>query len=432
MKYFEQPIETLSREDLESLQIEKLNSMLEKIYGQNRFYTKKFEATGINPNELKTLADFKKFPLTSKKELINAQEEFQPFGANATFNQEAYTRFHQTSGTTGTPLNVFDTPESWEWWGRCWGYVFAGAGITENDRLSVPFSFGPFIGFWAAIEGARKIKSLMIPGGGRDSIQRLKLMKEIGATAICCTPTYALRLAEVAQDYNFDLREIPIKKLIHAGEPGANVPATKARIESIWDAKCYDHAGASEIGAHSFECEIQPNGTHIIESEFIVEVIDPVTLMPVPSGEKGELIITNLGRIGFPVIRYRSGDLVCLNKVICECGRTFSRFEGGVLGRVDDMIIVRGINVFPSAIENLIHQCNSVEEYRATVSTERGMRHLTIELELNKNTSHEKALKTVEQALSDNLGFSSEVKFVPSGTLPRYEMKSKRFHVQDN
>ena len=432
MKYFEKSIETLSREALECLQIEKLYFMLEEIYGQNRFYTKKFEDSGINPNELKTLADLKKFPLTSKTELIEAQEEILPFGANATFKQEFYTRFHQTSGTTGSPLNVFDTPESWEWWGRCWGYVFAGAGISENDRLCVPFSFGPFIGFWAAIEGARKIKSLMIPGGGRDSLQRLQLMKELRATAICCTPTYALRLAEVAQDSNFDLREIPIRKLIHAGEPGANVPATKARIESIWNAKCYDHAGASEIGAHSFECEIQPNGTHIIESEFIVEVINPETLMPVPPGELGELIITNLGRFGYPVIRYRSGDLVCLNKVICECGRTFSRLEGGVLGRVDDMVVVRGINVFPSALENLIHRCSSVEEYRVTVSTEREMRYLTIELELNKWTSHKKAIKTVEQSLRDSLGLSSKIKIVPPGSLPRYEMKSKRFHVQDN
>ena len=216
--------------------------------------------------------------------------------------------------------------------------------------MSVPFSFGPFIGFWAAVEGARKINSLMIPSGGRDSLQRLHLMKELGATAICCTPTYALRLAEVARESDFDLSEIPVRKLINAGEPGANVPATKFRIESVWNSKCFDHAGASEIGAHSFECEVQPNGTHVIESEFIVEVLNPETFKPVSEGEIGELIITNLGRFGYPVIRYRSGDLVRLNQDICECGRTFSRFEGGVLGRVDDMFVIRGINVFPSAI----------------------------------------------------------------------------------
>jgi phenylacetate-CoA ligase len=325
-----------------------------------------------------------------------------------------------------------DTPESWNWWGRCWGHVLAGAGLTENDRLFVPFSFGPFIGFWAAVEGARKINALMIPGGGRDSLQRLHLMKELGTTAMCCTPTYALRLAEVAQESGFDLSEIPLQTLIHAGEPGANVPATKARIESVWNAKCYDHAGASEIGAHSFECEVQPNGTHVIESEFIVEVLNPETLEAVPAGEQGELIITNLGRIGYPVMRYRSGDLVVLNSQKCVCGRTFSRFEGGVLARADDMVVVRGINVFPSAVENLVRQCETVEEFRITVSTNREMANLAIELELSKTANPESARKTVDQAIQNELSLRPEITFVPSGSLPRFEMKAKRFHLKNN
>lgn len=247
---------------------------------------------------------------------------------------------------------------------------------------------------------------------------------------MCCTPTYALRLAEVAQESGFDLSEIPLQKLIHAGEPGANVPATKARIESAWNAKCYDHAGASEIGAHSFECEIQPKGTHVIESEFIVEVLNPETLEPVQAGEQGELIITNLGRIGYPVVRYRSGDLVRLNPEQCECGRTFSRFEGGVLGRADDMVVVRGINVFPSAVENLVRQCEAVEEFRITVSTEREMGHLAIELELKKNANPEVARNIVDQAIRNELSLRPEVTVVPSRSLPRFDMKAKRLHVR--
>jgi len=324
MIFFEQSIETMPRKALEELQIEKLRSMLKQIYGRNRFYTDKLDAAGIHPESIKTLDDLKRLPLTSKSELVQAQSDALPLGSNATFEESAYSRFHQTSGTTGTPLRVLDTPESWDWWGRCWGHVLAGAGLTENDRLFVPFSFGPFIGFWAAVEGARKINALMIPGGGRDSLQRLHLMKELGVTAMCCTPTYALRLAEVARESGFDLSQIPLRTLIHAGEPGANVPATKARIESVWNAKCFDHAGASEIGAHSFECEVQPNGTHVTESEFIVEVLNPETQEAVPEGEQGELIITNLGRIGYPVIRYRSGDLVVLNQQKCACGRSFT------------------------------------------------------------------------------------------------------------
>jgi phenylacetate-CoA ligase len=432
MRYFEESIETMPRKALEALQLTKLRSMLQQIYGPNRFYTEKLDAAGIHPESIKTLDDLKRLPLTSKSELVQAQSDALPLGSNATFEESAYSRFHQTSGTTGTPLRVLDTPESWDWWGRCWGHVLAGAGLTENDRLFVPFSFGPFIGFWAAVEGARKINALMIPGGGRDSLQRLHLMKELGVTAMCCTPTYALRLAEVARESAFDLSEIPLRTLIHAGEPGANVPATKARIESVWNAKCFDHAGASEIGAHSFECEVQPNGTHVTESEFIVEVLNPETQEAVPVGEQGELIITNLGRIGYPVIRYRSGDLVVLNQQKCACGRSFARFEGGVLGRADDMVVVRGINVFPSAVENLVRQCEAVEEFRITVSTNREMGNLAIELDLSKNANPESARKTVDQAIQNELSLRPEITVVPSGSLPRFEMKAKRFHVKNN
>ena len=432
MRYFEESVETMPRKALEALQIEKLCSMLEQIYGRNRFYTDKLDAAGIHPDSIQTLDDLKRLPLTEKSELVQAQSDALPFGSNTTFEESAYSRFHQTSGTTGTPLRVLDTPESWDWWGRCWGHVLAGAGLTENDRMFVPFSFGPFIGFWAAVEGAQKINALMIPGGGRDSLQRLHLMKELGATVMCCTPTYALRLAEVAQESSFDLSEIPLRTLIHAGEPGANVPATKVRIESVWNAKCYDHAGASEIGAHSFECEIQPNGTHVTESEFIVEVLNPETLEPVPAGEQGELIITNLGRIGYPVIRYRSGDLVVLNQQKCTCGRSFARFEGGVIGRADDMVVVRGVNIFPSAVENLVRQCESVEEFRITVTTDREMGNLAIELELSKNTNPESARKTVDQAIQNELSLRPEITLVPSGSLPRFEMKAKRFHLKNN
>ena len=431
MKFFDHALETMPPKAIEVLQIEKLRSMFKKIYRHNRFYTEKFDSAGIDHETIQNVNDMAKIPLTNKEELIKAQQYNPPFGSNATFPESAYSRFHQTSGTTGKPLRVLDTPESWEWWGRCWGFVLTGAGLTENDRLFVPFSFGPFIGFWAALEGARIINTMMIPGGGRDSLERLHLMKELGVTAICCTPTYALRLAEVAQEAEFDLNEIPLRISILSGEPGANVPATKTRVESVWNFKSYDHAGASEVGAHSFECEIQPNGTHVNESEFIVEVLNPDTLEPVSEGEQGELIITNLGRIGFPVIRYRTGDLVRLNHEPCKCGRTFPRFEGGVLGRVDDMVVVRGINVFPSAIENLIRRSDEVEEFRITVSTVKQMGHLSIELDLKKYADPENAKKDVYQQIRNELSLSSEIKVVPHGSLPRFEMKARRFHVNN-
>ncbi|MFQ5399245.1 MAG: phenylacetate--CoA ligase family protein [Anaerolineae bacterium] len=432
MGYFDQAIETMPREQLRMIQLEKLQRLVNDIYSSNRFYSKKMQAAGITPRDILSLDDLAHFPLTTKQELIQDQIENPPFGANASFPERAYTRFHQTSGTTGKPLRVVDTADSWEWWSRCWGFVLAGAGLTAEDRLFVPFSFGPFIGFWAALGGAEKIGAMMIPGGGRDSLQRLHLMREMGATAMCCTPTYALRLAEVARENNFDLRSIPMRLTIHAGEPGANVPATKARIEAAWGAKCFDHAGASEVGAHSFECEVQPGGTHVIESEFIVEVINPETGAAVPPGETGELIITNLGRPGYPVIRYRTGDLVRFTDEPCECGRTFGRFIGGVIGRADDMVIVRGVNVFPSAVENLVRQFEAVDEFRAQVARRRQMAELAIEVELAGGVEAEETRQAIAHAFSHALGLRPSVTVVPRGSLPRFELKAKRFYVTED
>lgn len=431
MPYFNDVLETMPRERLQDLQVDKLKTMLGQLWEQNRFYTAKFRAAGINVTDFQSLEDLPHFPLTTKSELIEAQADAPPFGTNATFPEEAYTRFHQTSGTTGVPLRVLDTEESWNWWGECWGYVLTGAGLTPDDRLFMPFSFGPFIGFWTAVEGARKIGAIMIPGGGRDSVQRLRLMRELGATAMCSTPTYALRLAEVAKETGIDLDEIPVRITVHAGEPGANVPATKARIEAAWTAKCYDHAGASEVGAHSFECQIQPGGTHAIESEFIVEVLNPETGETVSEGERGELVITNLGRVGYPVIRYRTGDLVKPSYDPCDCGRTFVRFEGGVLGRADDMVIVRGVNVFPSAIENLIREFDEVDEYKVTVHKHLGMGEISIELELADGIDPKQTERAVGASIQNSLGLRSNIIIVERGTLPRYELKANRFSIDD-
>ncbi len=268
---------------------------------------------------------------------------------------------------------------------------------------------------------------MMIPGGGLDSTQRLVRMRELQVTALCCTPTYALRLAEIAREQEFDLKSVPIRATIHAGEPGANVVHTKRRIQEAWGAKCFDHAGASEVGAHSFECEAQPNGIHLIESEFIAEVVDPETARAVPPGHTGELVITNLGRMGFPVIRYRTGDLVQMNTAPCECGRTFARFDGGLLGRCDEMIIIRGVNVSPPTLENLIRQFKTVDEFRVTVTERREMRELEVEIEVMDGSDPEIARTGVEKAIHHSLSLRPIVIVAPRGTLPRYEMKAQRF-----
>jgi phenylacetate-CoA ligase len=428
--YFDQAIETMARRDLQALQLEKLGALLEQIDGRNRFYTQKFKAAKVAPHDIRSLQDLEHIPFTTKLELLQAQADAPPFGTNATFDEKSYTRLHQTSGTTGGPLRVVDTEETWDWWGRCWGYVLSGAGLTSSDRLLLPFSFGPFIGFWAAVEGARHIGALMIPGGGRDSQQRLNLIQELDVTAICSTPTYALRLAEVAREIGFDLANSSVRTTIHAGEPGANVPSTKQRIEKAWGAKCFDHAGASEVGAHSFECEQQPGGTHVIENEFIAEVIDPKTGEHLGAGEVGELVITNLGRVGYPVIRYRTGDLVRVNYDRCVCGRTFMRFEGGVIGRADDMVIIRGVNVFPSAIENLIRRFDGVDEFQVIVANDGELRTLEIQIEVSPKVDAVATREGVQQTITNALGLKPNVQLVPNESLPRFELKAKRFHVK--
>ncbi|MBK6553726.1 MAG: AMP-binding protein [Rhodocyclaceae bacterium] len=429
MPFFDQATETMPRDRLAELQVAKLRAMSHELWRRNRFYTRKWQEAGIEPGDIKTLDDLRHLPLTRKSELMDDQAAEAPFGTNLTYPLDAYVRMHQTSGTTGVPLKVFDTDASWDWWGRCWGHVLAGAGVTASDRVFLAFAFGPFIGFWAAVEGARKIGAVMIPGGGRDSQQRLELMKEAGATTLCCTPTYALRLAEVGREIGFDLGRIPMRATIHAGEPGANVPATKRRIEESWSAHCFDHAGASEVGAHSFECSEQPGGTHLIESEYIVEVLDPETGAPVGEGERGEMVITNLGRWGFPVIRYKTGDVVRIDSRPCACGRSFLRFAGGILGRADDMVTVRGVNVFPAGVENILRKFTEVDEFRVTVHKERQMDEMDVEIELCEG-AHPDVVHAIADKLDTLLAFRPRVHLVARNALPRFEMKAKRFFVR--
>jgi phenylacetate-CoA ligase len=431
MQFFDRRSETLPRGELRDLQATKLTLLLEGLFEHNQFYTEKMRDAGVAPDDIHSLEDLTRLPLTTKDELVEAADAFPPFGSNLTFPAGAYTRIHQTSGTTGRPLKVVDTEESWDWWGRCWGYVLAGAGVTAGDRVFLPFSFGPFIGFWAAVEGAKQVGALMIPGGGANSVQRLHLIDELGVTAMCCTPTYALRLAEVARIEGVDISRLPVETIVLAGEPGAFIPAIKRRIEATWEASCFDHAGASEVGAHSFECEAQPGGTHVIETEFIVEVLDVATHQPAPPGEQGELVITNLGRLGFPAIRYCTGDLVRLNTDPCVCGRTFARFEGGVLGRADDMVIVRGVNLFPAAIENLVRQVDTVEEYQITVSTGADLAKLSISIEVTEGADPEDTREAVTKNVQNELGLRPAVAVAPPESLPRFELKASRFHVVD-
>ena len=358
---FDRTLETLGPDRLREHQWRRFRAMARELLASNRFVARKWRGAGVaSADDLRDWLDFRRLPLTNKSELVADQAAHPPFGTNLTYALERYVRVHQTSGTSGAPLRWLDTQESWEWWARCWGFVLRGAGVGPTDRVFFPFSFGLFIGFWAGFEGARALGALAIPGGGQDSPTRLALIEALGATVLVCTPSYALHLVEVARERGVDLARLPVRTTVHAGEPGAGIPAVRARIEAGWKARTFDHGGMTEMGAYGYECAEQA-GLHVNESEFILEVIDPVTGAPATDGE---LVLTNLGRVGSPVIRYRTGDHVRLAEDNCPCGRSFRRLQGGILGRLDDMLIVRGVNVFPSAIEGVVRRFSAIEEFQ--------------------------------------------------------------------
>jgi phenylacetate-CoA ligase len=419
--YLDRALETLPVEGLRARQWARLEKLAREVYPANPFVTRKWRAAGLGrPEDLRGWDDFARLPFTTKRELMEDQAAAPPFGTNLTYPLERYVRVHQTSGTTGAPLRWLDTQESWAWWARCWGFVFRGAGIGTGDRVFFPFSFGLFVGFWAGFEGARALGAMVIPGGGQDSAQRLAAIQSLGATAICCTPSYALHLAEVARARGVELAKLAVRATVHAGEPGAGIPAVRARIQEAWGARAYDHAGMTEMGAYGFECAAQA-GLHVNESEFIAEVIDPATERP---AREGELVLTNLGRAGSPVFRYRTGDRVRLAEKPCQCGRTFMRLEGGILGRVDDMLVVRGVNVFPSAIEGIVRRYPEVEEFLIEVYRRAEMDEVRLLVEVNGGAPQVTA--AVREALRVNLGIRVEVVPVPARSLPRYELKAKR------
>lgn len=431
MTYFDRATECMDREELERLQLRKLNEMLRSILPGNRFYAAKLAAAGFRSGDrVESLDDLRQLPFTRKAELIADQAEHPPFGTNLSYPIETYVRLHQTSGTTGgAPLRCLDTAADWQWWMRLWGHVFRGAGVGPGDRVFAAFSFGPFIGFWSAYDCISTVGAMAIPGGGQQSLQRLQTMLDLGATVLLCTPTYALRLAEVAREHGLDIARSPIRATIHAGEPGASIPSTRRRIEEAWGARCYDHTGLSEVGATGYTCLAQ-SGVHLIESEHLCEVVDPETGRPVPEGTEGELVVTNLGRWGMPVIRYRTGDRVKLTTAPCECGRTNARMLGGILGRADDMVIVRGVNVFPSAIEEVVRRFTEVDEFRVEIATVREMTELSVVVEVDEQRHGEAGVQRVVAALADELHRALSLRVpcraVPAGTLPRFELKARR------
>jgi phenylacetate-CoA ligase len=434
--FFDRARETAPPEVLRRWQWERLAAGLGEVWSSNVFWRGRLQAAGVgDPRDIGTWTDFTRIPRLGKAELAADQTAHPPFGTNHTDPVDRYVRVFQTSGTTGRPIRWLETESSWAWWARCWAFVFRGAGLGPHDRLFFPFSFGLFVGFWAGVEGARVLGAMTIPGGGQDSPTRLHAMRELGATALVCTPSYGLHLAEVARGQGIEPATLGVRTTVHAGEPGAGIPAVRERLEALWGARTYDHAGMTEVGAYGFEC-VQQAGLHVNELEFIAEILDPESGQPVAPGEVGELTLTNLGRWGAPVLRYHSGDRVRLARSECPCGRTFMRLEGGILGRVDDMLVVRGINVFPSALEGIVRRFPVVEEFQIEVFRRGVLDEVRLLLELDGSAGPsdgaQMTVAGVAEAVRRDLGIRVEVAAVPARTLPRYELKARRVVRRDD
>lgn len=419
--------ERIDREQLRGRQLQRAQELLRHVESTNSFWQLKFRESGICSTDLRTLEDLRRFPFVTKQELVAAQQRELPYGKFQNLDGITYTRMHQTSGTTGVPLRWLDTAESWEWVLGCWEQIYRMAGVRQTDRFCFPFSFGPFLGFWAAFEGAQRQGYFSLAAGGVSSSARLKLILENRMTVVCCTPTYAIRLAETAEEEGIDLAGSAVRLLIVAGEPGGSLPAARQKMEAGWGARVIDHWGMTELGPLATEVEGDPGHLYVLETECLPEVIDPATGEPVGEGEMGELVITSLGRWDSPLIRYRTGDLVQGERVPDVAGYHLLRLRGGIQGRADDMVTIRGNNLFPSAMEEVLRGFAEIEEFRIELTEQRAMNHVRILIEPRKDVQSKDLSQRVGETVRDRWNFQAQVELVPRGTLPRFEMKARRF-----
>ena len=416
---------TISRQQCDSLK-----ELLGVLAKTNAFYAPRIKSSLASVENVTPQEFCSAFPFTTKDEIVADQAGNPPFGTNLSYPMAAYTRVSQTSGTSGQAIRWLDTPTSWNWMVECWATVFERSGVTADDRIFFAFSFGPFLGFWTGFNAGESVGALCMPGGGMSTLARIEAIIGNAVTVLCCTPTYAIHMGQVAAANNIDLGDSSVRAIIVAGEPGAAVPATRAAIEDYWaGAKVWDHHGMTEIGPVTYQCPHHDGTLHVIEEHYIAEIINPETLQPALPGEQGELVLTNLGRHGSPLLRYRTGDLVCAGPAsTCSCGTAELALVGGIIGRTDDMVVIRGINIWPSSIEAVLRRFPAVVEFRTTVDSTKAMADIRIDVEFEAGvTDVEAERRVIEDALRAALALRVPVQVMDSGSLPRFEMKARRW-----
>ena len=431
--YWNPKTELLDRDSLRALQFVKLRRLTEWAYARSPFYRRSFDAAGFSPEQLRSWTDIERIPFLTREEWMRSQDQYPPYGELPVTDHFGAIRMHTTSGTSGkTPLRALDSRKDWAWSAEMWCYALWGAGVRPSDIGYVAFGYGSFIGFWGLHNGLEKIGALTIPGGAQTTTARIKQIIDFGATVVASTPTYAMRLAAEAQELGIDLPASKVHTVILSGEPAGSIPETKALIESQWGAKCFDTAGMTEISSiFMFEPADQPGGCHIIEDHFIEQVIDPETGHEVAYGDSGERVTTSFGRTTIPLIRYRTADMVVkVPHTVSTSGRTWDLYEGGILGRVDDMKLVRGTNVYPRAVESIVRSFDEVDEFQIRIHREGIRDEITLAVEPYDHVADGRWMQVRDDLMREladaHEGLRFHVVRASSGELPRFELKAKR------
>jgi phenylacetate-CoA ligase len=419
-----------NREAIRDRQLLALRRLLGAVAASNLFYAPILREVGLGGELADLPTFFARMPFTKKDAIVEDQLRHPPYGTNLTYPLAAYCRYNQTSATRGVPLRWLDTAESWQCMLDNWKQIYHAAGVASQDCLYFAFSFGPFLGFWTAFEAGCQLGCRCVPGGGLSSLARLQAIHANRVEVLFCTPTYAMRLAEVAAAEAIDLAEMAVRTIVVAGEPGGSIPATRHAIESAWPrATVFDQHGMTEVGPVSYQCPDRPSTLLVLESSYIAEIIDPHGDRPVARGEIGELVLTTLGRLGSPLIRYRTGDLVRETmEVETRLGRPEMALRGGILGRTDDMLLIRGVNVYPPALDNVLRSFAEVVEYQVQIDTRSALVELRVCIEPAPEHADGMDLAArVESRLRAAFNLRMPVMACSPGTLPRPDMKASRW-----
>jgi phenylacetate-CoA ligase len=428
-RYLEPRLERASRASMKRLQLTRLRMQIAHAAAHSPFYKRKLREAGVKAGSVHTLEDLRRLPFTTKDELKVNQAETPPWGDVLAVPFGDVLRIHMTSATTGRPLAFLDTKEDWYGFYHSYARSLYAFGVRREDMVMAAFSYGPWIGYWSGFYAAQDLGCLVFPAGGLSTDQRIDALLTYPITVLGCTPSYALFLAEHAAKKGIDLaKDTRVRLTWHTGEPGASIPATKAKIETAFGAKAYDLPGLTEIAAWGFECDARSGLTHVHEDYCYPEVLDEQD-RPVGPGGRGELVFTSLYRKAMPLLRYRTRDVVHVADRRCPCGRTLLAFEGGVHARLDDMKKIRGIIVYPRRVEEIVRPHAGVDEFQIVFRRQDGLDDILVRIDPAPSLSRgqrDGLCATLSGDLKVGLGIRVTVEATESGALPRWDHKARR------